>query len=119
MNPLPERRARFVYEAARIENECAMRPINPEPWEEREKVFRRNMIKAVAKQCGKNRLTSPKALHEAWVSAYKRMGWRYGEVRDPIKKLHPDIVAFEKLSRKEREKDWVFYMLCEIARRMK
>jgi len=33
---LPERRAWFVYEAARIENEAAKRPINPEPWGERD-----------------------------------------------------------------------------------
>ncbi len=29
-----------------------------------------------------------------------------------------DMVAFNKLGRKEQEKDWVFYMLGEIARKI-
>ena len=33
---LQERRAWFVYEAARIENKAANRPINPEVWEKRD-----------------------------------------------------------------------------------
>lgn len=116
---LSERRAKFVYEAARIENWAAHRPINPEQWEERPLDFRRNMIRAVARQCGSRRITSPKALHDAWVRVYKKMGWKYGPVRDPKRKLHPDMVPFEKLGRLEREKDWVFFMLCEIAARIR
>ena len=113
-----ERRAKFVYEAAIIENDAARRPINPEPWEERDAEFCRNMIAAVAKQCGNQRLTSPKKLHDAWVVAYQKMGWRYGRKRDVDAKTHPDMVPFNKLGRKEQEKDWVFFMLCEIARRI-
>ena len=116
---LSERRAWFVYEAARIENNAAKRPINPEPWDERDEQFRRNMIKAVAKQCGADRLTSPSKLHQAWVDAYEKMGWRYGRKRDTVNKTHPDMVPFNKLGRKEQEKDWVFFMFCEIARRIK
>ena len=44
---LAERRAKFAYEAARVENAMAKRPINPEPWEERDSKFRKNMIQAV------------------------------------------------------------------------
>lgn len=116
---LGERRAKFVYEAARIENEAAKRPINPEPWAKRDLQFRRNMIRAVSRQCGKRRLTSPKALHDAWVVAYRKMGWRYGPKRDVHAKTHPDMVAFSALGRLEQEKDWVFFMLCEIARRIR
>lgn len=116
---LAERRAVFVYEAARIENVAANRPINPEPWGNRDEAFRKNMIRAVARQCGPRRLTSPKALHDAWVQAYRRMGWKYGPQRDPEAKTHPDMVSFRKLGRLEREKDWVFFMLCEIARRIR
>lgn len=116
---LSERRAIFVYEAARIENEAANRPINPEPWENRDDKFKINMIRAVSRQCGKRRIKSPKKLHDAWVVAYQKMGWRYGKVRDVKAKTHPDMVQFNKLGRLEQEKDWVFYMLCEIARRIK
>jgi len=119
MMKLLERRAWFVYEAARVENTAALRPINPEPWEQRDLAFRRNMIRAVSKQCGKKRLTSPRALHDAWVRAYRRMGWKYGPERSVSLKTHPDMVPFHKLGRKEQEKDWVFFMLCEIARRIR
>ena len=119
MKCLAERRAIFVYEAARVENIAANRPINPEPWAERDEKFRRNMIRAVARQCGPLRMTSPAALHDAWVVAYRRMGWKYGKVRDVKAKTHPDMVPFRALGRKEQEKDWVFYMLCCIARRIR
>lgn len=115
---LPERRSWFVYEAARIENQAAKRPINPEPWLERDQLFRRNMIRAVARQYGPHRLSTPAKLHQAWVEAYKKMGWKYGRVRDPYLKTHPDLRPFEEIGRKEQEKDWVFFMLCEIARRI-
>ena len=115
---LRERRAWFVYEAARVENKAALRPINPEPWEKRDKKFRENMMMAVSRQCGKGRMTSPRALHDDWVRSYKEMGWKFGRVRDTKAKTHPDMVPFSKLGRKEQEKDWVFFMLCEIARRM-
>lgn len=112
---LSECRAWFVYEAARIENEAAGRPINPEPWEQRDERFRKNMIVAVEKQCGPDRLTSPEALHNAWWDAYLRMGWQHGPTRDTANKTHPDMVPFDQLGRLEQEKDWVFFMLCEIA----
>jgi hypothetical protein len=116
---LKERRAWFVYEAARIENTVAKRPINPEVWEKRDFKFRQNMIRAVDDQCGLKRLTSPSALHKKWVKAYEKMGWKYGRKRDVKLKTHPDMVPFENLGRKEQEKDWVFFMLCEIARKIK
>jgi len=119
MMKLAERRAWFVYEAARIENEAANRPINPESWGQRDPEFRRNMIRAVSDQCGANRLYSPAALHDKWVRAYKRMGWKYGPVRSQEDKTHPDMVPFDKLGRKEQEKDWVFFTLCEIAKKIK
>ena len=34
-------------------------------------------------------------------------------------KTHPDMVAFQKLGKKEQEKDWVFFMLCKIAKRIR
>lgn len=115
---LEERRAIFVYEAARLENTAAGRPFNPEPWEQRDAAFQRNLIAAVNKQAGPDKLTSEVALHDAWVEAYRQMGWRVGPVRDPIAKTHPDMVPFHEMPRLEQEKDWVFFMLCEIAARI-
>jgi len=115
---IQERRAKFVYEAARIENEMANRPINPEVWEKRDDAFRKNMIRAVAKQCSKNASNSVIELHARWVKAYEKMGWKYGKIRDTKLKTHPDMVAYQKLGKKEQEKDWVFFMLCKIAKKI-
>ncbi len=119
MKNLSERRAIFVYEAARIENKAANRPINPEVWEERDEKFRKNMIRAVSKQCGKNASNSVVELHDRWVEAYKRMGWKFGVARSVELKTHPDMVPYHKLGKKEQEKDWVFFMLCKIAKKIK
>lgn len=115
---IEERRAKFVYEGARVESAMADRPIKPEPWEERDAAFRENMVMAVSRQCGEGKMTSPEEIHECWVRSYKEMGWIYGEERDTTKKTHPDMVPFNELGKKEQEKDWVFFMLCEIAEKM-
>lgn len=113
---LTERRAEFVYEAARIAAVAARAPIIPEPWAEREQPFRDQFIEVIAQQCGPDRKASPEELHDDWVQAYVAMGWRYGEVRDPEAKTHPDMVPYWDLGQLERDKDAVFVALCEIAR---
>jgi ppGpp synthetase/RelA/SpoT-type nucleotidyltranferase len=42
--------------------------------------------------------------HGRWVVERLQQGWRYGEVRDTQKKLHPDLVGWSKLP--ESIKDW-------------
>jgi hypothetical protein len=113
---LNERRARFIYEAARLAAIAAKAPIVPEPWDDREPEFRAQFLPVIERQCGPNRSTSPEHLHNDWMDAYKAMGWRYGPVRDREAKTHPDMVPYRKLGRLERDKDAVFVALCEIAR---
>ena len=114
---LDERRAWFVYEAARLAAAAARAPIVPEPWETRDEAFRAQMIPVVARQTGPNRKSSAEELHDDWVRSYEAMGWTYGEVRDPVAKTHPDMVPYDDLRQLERDKDGVFMALCEIARR--
>ena len=116
---LANRRAWFVYEAARLENSAAGRPINPEPWLKRDLDFRDNMVRCVALQCGPNKLNTPEEIHDEWVKAYEKLGWKYGPVRDQVAKTHPDMVPFNEMLLAEAEKDWVFFMLCEIAAKMR
>lgn len=113
---LTERRAEFIYEAARLAAIAANAPIVPEHWNQREQLFREQFLRVTERQCSSNRKTSPKILHENWVEAYKKMGWVYGEKRDVEKKTHPDMVSYEDLGQLERDKDEVFFALCEIAR---
>lgn len=116
MSNLTERRAIFVYEAARLAAIAAIAPVIPEPWSRREDPFRRQFLDVIERQCGERRSRSPEELHGSWMQAYFAMGWKYGEARDPVAKMHPDLVPYANLGQLERDKDAVFVSLCEIAR---
>jgi len=113
---LIERRAEFIYNAARLAAIAAQAPIIPEPWSEREDDFRTQFLEIVERQCGERRYFSPITLHESWIQAYLDNGWVYGPKRDTEKRTHPDLVPYDQLGQLERDKDEVFMALCEIAR---
>jgi RyR domain len=111
-----DRRAIFVYECARMQAFAVQAPIIPEPWPHRDEAFRAQFLDVIEMMCGPDRKTDPAELHDDWVKAYEAMGWRYGPVRDPEAKTHPDMVRFDELDPRERDKDAVFVALCELAR---
>jgi len=113
---LGERRAEFVYNAARLAAIASKAPIVPDQWAEREDAFKKQFLDVIERQCGENRSMSPEELHGSWMQSYLAMGWVYGEVYDREKKTHPDLVPYSKLGQLERDKDAVFVALCEIAR---
>ena len=111
-----ERRAEFVYDAARIAAIAADAPIVPVPWKDREQDFRDQFLKVIERQCGEQRSSSPEELHGSWMQAYFVMGWTYGDTYDRENRKHPDLVPYAQLGHLERDKDAVFVALCEIAR---
>lgn len=113
---LVERRAKFVYNAARLAAEAAGAPIIPVLWDEREEAFRIQFLDVIDRQCGPQRSRSPEELHGSWMQAYFTMGWVHGERYDRDAKTHPDLVPYADLGQLERDKDAVFVILCEIAR---
>ena len=113
---LIERRARFVYEGARLAARAANAPIIPVVWEEREEPFREQFYKVIERQCGEQRSKSPEELHGSWMQAYFAMGWVYGKEYSKENKIHPDLVPYADLQQQEQDKDAVFVALCEIAR---
>lgn len=113
---LAERRAQFVYDAARLAALAAGAPIIPVPWAEREAPFKAQFLDVIERQCGPQRSRSPEELHGSWMQAYFLMGWRHGEAYDREQKIHPDLVPYADLGQLERDKDAVFVALCEIAR---
>lgn len=116
MKNLNERRADFVYNAARLAAQAANAPIIPVLWEEREQPFRDQFCKVIERQCGEQRSKSPEELHDSWMQAYFAMGWVYGDKYDREMKIHPDLVPYADLGQLEKDKDAVFVALCEIAR---
>ena len=116
MSSLNERRAKFVYEGARLAARASEAPIVPISWAERESAFKLQFLEVIERQCSDSRSMSPEELHGGWMQAYIAMGWTYGEVYDKDAKTHPDLVPYSQLGQLERDKDAVFVALCEIAR---
>lgn len=112
-----ERRACFVYDAARLAAIAAKAPIVPVVWEKREILFREQFVAVIERQCSQQRSHSPEELHGSWMQSYFTMGWTYGPNHDPERKTHPDLVPYADLGQLEQDKDAVFIALCEIARR--
>lgn len=113
---LNERRAEFVYDAARLAAMAAQAPIIPHLWCTREEPFKEQFIAVIERQCGPQRSSSPEELHGSWMQSYYEMGWVYGEEYDREKKIHPDLIPYAELGKLEQDKDSVFVALCEIAR---
>ena len=113
---ITERRAEFVYDAARLAALAAGAPVIPVPWIDREDAFRKQFLEVIERQCGPQRSSSPEELHGSWMQAYYDMGWVYGETHDRARKTHPDLVPYSQLGQLEQDKDSVFVALCEIAR---
>jgi len=116
MKNIIERRAKFVYEGARLAAIASRAPIVPAQWSEREENFKLQFLDVIERQCGEQRSRSPEELHGSWVQAYLIMGWTYGKVYDKDKHIHPDLVPYAELGQLERDKDAVFVALCEVAR---
>ena len=116
METLNERRAAFVYNAARLAAQAANAPIVPVSWDEREEPFKKQFIEVIERQCGESRSRSPEELHGGWMQAYIEMGWKYGEKYNREEKTHPDLVPYGQLGKLEQDKDAVFVALCKIAR---
>ena len=113
-----ESRAEFVYEVCRIEAVASTRPIVPEVWKDRDPAFRNQFVKTVNRLCAPDAPpTTPEAEHDSWMRAYEEMGWRFGLVRDPVRKTHPDMVPFNELGLLEQEKDAVFLDVCALAKK--
>lgn len=55
------------------------------------------------------RLKNPKAKasaqHDQWMAQKKKAGWKYGKVKDGVKKTHPMMIPYSKLPAFERRKD--------------
>jgi hypothetical protein len=50
----------------------------------------------------------PEASHSSWLRNKQEEGWVYGHVKDAEKKEHPCMVPFDRLSREQQAKDFIF-----------
>lgn len=52
--------------------------------------------------------SKPSASHESWLEEKRKDGWKYGPVKDPIKKEHPCFIPYEGLPKEQQSKDYIF-----------
>lgn len=57
---------------------------------------------------GENPNMSPADVHQLWVDAKLRKGWKQGEVLDQNAMTHPCLVPYEQLSPEDQVKDVIF-----------
>lgn len=48
------------------------------------------------------------AQHESWVADKQKEGWKFGPLKNPIKKEHPCMVPYDRLALEQRLKDHLF-----------
>jgi len=46
-----------------------------------------------------------KNVHEVWAAGRMASGWKYGPVRDELKKEHPCLIPYEELTEEEKNYD--------------
>lgn len=46
-----------------------------------------------------------KNVHEVWAARRMAEGWKYGPVRDDMKKEHPCLIPYENLSEEDKDYD--------------
>lgn len=50
----------------------------------------------------------PEASHASWMAQKLAEGWQYGPEKNPETKEHPCLVSFDRLSREQQAKDFIF-----------
>jgi len=113
-----ERITKIIYEATRLEAMWSNRSIIPEEWSKRDEAFKKQMIEVVGRHLARKKLPTPKEAHNSWMESYFKMGWKYGERRDPILKTHPDLVSYDELPKDERDKDAIFLAFIWLAKEL-
>ena len=51
---------------------------------------------------------TPEKMHESWARHKRDDGWRHGPVKDPEKKLHPQLVPYIELPQRQQAKYYIF-----------
>ena len=73
----------------------------------------RNIAFTSIQQVVDNPDITPAESHEKWMEVRLADGWRYGPVKDEIKKTHPDLVPYVELPDSEKLKDHLFLAIAK------
>lgn len=76
-------------------------------WEEAPEWQRQSAVNGVAFHVS-NPNSKPSDSHESWLKEKLDSGWKYGPVKDSVKKEHPCCVPYNELSIAQQSKDFIF-----------
>lgn len=77
------------------------------PWSETSEEFKRNSLSGVL-YFMEHPESTPEDMHNNWMKDRLADGWKFGDVKDVEKKLHPCLVAYSELPMLQRVKDALF-----------
>lgn len=110
-----EQVARVCHEANRAYCESIGDRSQPS-WDQAPEWQRKSAIKGVEfhiAHVSAGHKPSPSTSHESWLAEKYRDGWKYGPVKDPVKKEHPCFLPYEQLPVEQRLKDYIFAAIVE------
>lgn len=85
-------------------------------WDETSTNIQESVISGVAEVIADPKVTAAE-MHDKWLEYKASEGWKFDKVLNVKKKLHPNMVPFNKLSKVEQEKDRLF--IRTVKREMK
>jgi hypothetical protein len=98
--------ARICHEANRVWCE-SLGDNSQRPWDQAEDWQRQSAVDGVQFAL-MNPEAPASAQHEAWLKAKKLDGWKWGRVKDAVKKDHPCLVPYHLLPADQKLKDFLF-----------
>lgn len=76
-------------------------------WEDAPDWQRKSAITGVTYHLN-NPNSTPADSHRSWLEEKAADGWKFGLVKDPVKKEHPCFVPYEALPKEQQAKDYIF-----------
>lgn len=110
---LPEDTGDRLEQAARVAHEVnraycqAIGDMSQLPWDAAPNWQRESAVNGV-RHIMANPETTPEESHQNWLKEKILTGWTYGPVKDVEKRIHPCMVAYDKLPIEQRVKDHLF-----------
>lgn len=81
------------------------------PWEDAPQWQRDSAMQGV-KFHFVNPQAGPSNSHDSWLKEKQATGWKYGPVKDEVKKEHPCCVHYDDLPVEQKAKDYIFRAIC-------
>lgn len=110
-----ERIARVAHEINRAYCE-ALGDTSQPAWEDAPDWQRHSAINGVTAHLNAATELTPRQSHELWFREKTLDGWKYGPVKDPVKKEHPCYVLYDQLPADQKAKDYLFRAVVKLLR---